>query len=384
MSSISEAPTDEGGNGELDPGLGDGKLMEAAMPLLPPDAPLEALGVVDDLRFDRHDAAGPHPERPERLEAARAGLDHAIPRSARVSIPTRPAAPDELGAVHHSDYLATLERTLVGRGRLDEDTYFGPGTREAAWHAAGGAIALAEALMRGPLRRGVALVRPPGHHAVPSHAMGFCLLNNVAVAARAAQRAGARRVAIVDWDVHHGNGTQEAFEDDPDVLFVSLHQWPLYPGTGRALDVGRGAGAGRTCNLALPSGSGDEVYGEAFRRVVLPLLRAHAPDVILVSAGFDAHARDPLAGMELHEAAYAAMATALVREAEALGHGRVGFLLEGGYDLVALEASVAMTALAARGQLAPDLPRGSIPAAAKAAIDDTQRALEAALGRPLR
>jgi acetoin utilization deacetylase AcuC-like enzyme len=345
---------------------------------------LETLAIVDDRRFDAHRADGAHPERPERLEAARAGLHRVVARERLITIDTRAARPDELASIHGEAYLRELDAALAaGRGHLDEDTYFAPATREAAWHAAGGAVELARALVDGRARRGFALLRPPGHHAEPDRAMGFCLLNNVAVAARAAQQAGARRVAIVDWDVHHGNGTQGAFEDDPDVLFVSLHQWPLYPGTGSPREVGRGAGAGRTCNLALPSGSGDEVYGEAFRRVVLPLLRAHAPDIVLVSAGFDAHTRDPLAAMELGEHAYGAMASALVREAEALGHGRVGFLLEGGYDLVALEASVAATARAALGETDLDLPEGRVPDAARDSIEATRRAVEAALGVPL-
>ncbi|HEY8431522.1 MAG TPA: histone deacetylase [Sandaracinaceae bacterium] len=343
----------------------------------------ETLAVVDDRRFDGHRPRGAHPERPERLEAARAGLARAAPADRVVSIAARPARAGELEAIHRGEYVAELERILAGGfGYVDPDTYCSPETREAAWHAAGGAVALAEALVAGRARRGFALLRPPGHHAEADRAMGFCLLNNVAIAARAAQRAGAAKVAIVDWDVHHGNGTQHAFEDDPNVLFVSLHQWPLYPGTGGPHEVGTGAGRGRTCNLALPPGGGDEVYAEAFRRVVLPLLRWHEPDLILVSAGYDAHRRDPLASMNLSDAAYGAMASALVETAEALGHGRVGFLLEGGYDLHALEASVAETARAALGARTP-LPEGRVPAQWKTAIEVTRAALEDAIGAPL-
>ncbi len=341
------------------------------------------LAVVDDARFDRHRARGEHPERPERLDAARSGLRAAVDADAQLTIATREVTEDELAAVHQAAYVHDLERAIeTGAGHLDADTYYSPATREAAWHAAGGAVELTRALMDGRARRGVALLRPPGHHAEPDRAMGFCLLNNVAVAARAAQRSGATRVAIIDWDVHHGNGTQHAFEHDPDVLFVSLHQWPLYPGTGAPNEIGRGEGAGSTCNLALPPSSGDEVYGEAFRKVVLPMVRRHRPDIILVSAGFDAHARDPLASMQLSDLAYGAMATALVREAEALGHGRVGFLLEGGYDLAALEASVAATARAALGART-ELPEGSIPEVARTAIDVTRSALESTLGTAL-
>jgi acetoin utilization deacetylase AcuC-like enzyme len=343
----------------------------------------EPLALVDDPRFEGHHARGPHPERPERLDAARSGVRAATSGARIAKLEARPATDAEIVAVHREAYLRTLERALGKTyGQLDADTFYSPDSREAAWLAAGGAAELAHALMDGRARRGVALLRPPGHHAEADRAMGFCLLNNVAIAARAAQASGAKRVAIVDWDVHHGNGTQHSFEDDPDVLFVSLHQWPLYPGTGAAGEIGHGAGLGATCNLALPAASGDEVYGEAFRRVVLPLVRAHAPDLVLVSAGFDAHARDPLASMELSDAAYGAMASSLVEVAESLGHGRVGFVLEGGYDLAALEASVASTVRAALGERV-ELPRGEIPTRAERAIEETKSALEQARGAPL-
>ncbi len=204
--------------------------------------------------------------------------------------------------------------------------------------------------------------------------MGFCLLNNVALAARAAQAAGAKRVAIIDWDVHHGNGTQDIFEEDPDVLFVSLHQWPLYPGTGAPGEIGRGRGAGRTANLAMPPGSGPAEYAHAFRRVVLPLVSSFAPDVVLVSAGYDAHTKDPLASMRLDDASYQAMATSLIDAAERLGHGKVGFVLEGGYDLAALESSVAATTRAALGETL-ELSHERAAAVAVEAVERTARAL---------
>ncbi|MCC6873279.1 MAG: histone deacetylase [Sandaracinaceae bacterium] len=331
----------------------------------------ELLYVVDDDVFDEHVAQAPHPERPERLIAARQGLFAAVPEPLRRPLAARPARPDELAAVHAGTHLEALERALLrGWGHLDADTYHSPATRDAAWRAAGAAAELGRQLVQTDIRRAFALVRPPGHPAEVDRAMGFCLLTNVAIAARAALAAGAERVAIVDWDVHHGNGTQDVFDDDPRVLFVSLHQWPLYPGTGAAEEIGRGEARGRTCNLALPSHSDDEAYADAFARVVLPLVRAHAPDVILVSAGFDAHARDPLGEMHLSSAAYGAMASALAREAEALGHGRVGFLLEGGYDLEALAESVEATARAAIGERV-DLP----PPRPTAAVDRTLAAL---------
>jgi acetoin utilization deacetylase AcuC-like enzyme len=335
------------------------------------------VAIVDDERFDaHHERGGSHPERPERLIAAREGLYAALPEPARHVLPARPALSAELSRVHDARYLQRLSQRLAGGyGQLDADTYFAPGSAEAVHLAAGGAAELANALMSGAApSTGIALLRPPGHHAVPDAAMGFCMVNNVAVAAHAALAQGARKVAIVDFDVHHGNGTQDAFYADPRVLFVSLHQWPFYPGTGAPDEIGEGPGAGFTANLALPAGQGPETYAYAFTRVVLPLLDRFGADLVLVSAGFDAHARDPLAQMELDAATYAGMASALLEHAQRAGHGRVGFLLEGGYDLVALRESVAAVARAARGErtgLSEDAPS----TAGRAAVERTRRAL---------
>jgi acetoin utilization deacetylase AcuC-like enzyme len=334
----------------------------------------DVLTVIDDPSFELHRAPRQHPECPERLAAARAGVAR-LPAGQRRTHAARAATEAELSSVHAAEHVAFLERALDGRhAQLDADTYASPGTRDAMLRAAGAAAELGRILVSGEHTRGFALLRPPGHHAEHDRAMGFCLVNNVAVAARAAQAAGARKVAIVDWDVHHGNGTQDVFERDPSVLFVSLHQWPLYPGTGAPGEVGLGSGRGTTANLALPPGSGPEEYGAAFRDIVVPLVGAFGPDVILVSAGFDAHARDPLASMQLDAATYAAMTGALVRVAESLGHGRVGLVLEGGYDLLGLEESVAASAAALLGPSGP-LPEGRAAPAALTALGHTRAAL---------
>ena len=274
-----------------------------------------------------------HPERAERLRAIEAAL--AAEPSHPVAEP-READPAELARVHDAGY---LQRLLALRGRseeLDPDTYVSAGSVEAALLAAGASVDAARRVLGGEVPSAVAFLRPPGHHAERDGAMGFCLLNNVAVAAAAARAAGAARVAIVDYDVHHGNGTQHIFYDDPAVLYVSTHQYPYYPGTGAAGEIGRGAGEGTTVNLPLPAGMGDAEYLHVFHRVVLPALEAFRPDLLLLSAGFDAHRRDPLGQMNLTTAGYAGLTRLLVAASRRLCGGRMVALLEGGYDLVAL------------------------------------------------
>lgn len=342
---------------------------------------LAPVALVDDARFDAHfDTSGDHPECPERLAAAREGLLAGLGDASIRRLVTREATDDELARVHDPQYIARLRRRLAhGHGQLDPDTYFSPGTREAAWLAAGTTIELAQQLVATPRQRGVALLRPPGHHAVPTSSMGFCLLNNVALAARAALASGLRRVAIVDWDVHHGNGTQDAFYDDPSVLFVSLHQSPFYPGTGAPHEIGQAAGRGFNANIALPAHSGPEVYGAAFRELVLPLLESYAPELVLVSAGFDAHQADPLASMQLDHQTFGALTSALLELVDRKDHpasGRIGFVLEGGYDLYALCDSVRAVAAALQGESLA-LPDGKLHAHERDALEATRHALAA-------
>jgi acetoin utilization deacetylase AcuC-like enzyme len=332
------------------------------------------VGVVDDDSFDLHKSTSYHPERPERLQAARAAL-----RGAGLStwaIAAREATPEELGRVHGGAYLEQLGALAGRRAQLDADTYLAPDSVVAVRRAAGGSVDLVEGMLAGRFKRGVALLRPPGHHARPNQAMGFCLLNNVAVAAAHALAHGASRVAVVDWDVHHGNGTQEMFFSDPRVLYASLHQWPFYPGTGNAPEIGDGEGRGYTVNIPLSQGAHSGDYAAAFDRVLLPVLEAYRPELVLVSAGFDAHRDDPLAAMRLDAAAYGWMTARLLRLAEQTAQGRLALFLEGGYDLAALEASLAAS-LRVLGEVAPGPADPAPPEAVhEAEIKRTKKALE--------
>ena len=242
-----------------------------------------------------------------------------------------------LHLVHPERYVAAIEALCAsGGGFIDADTAAVPDTWEAALRAAGGAAALVDALLGGSARTGVSALRPPGHHAERERAMGFCFFGNVAVAARRATSAhGLSRVLILDWDVHHGNGTEAIFAADSDVLFVSIHEWPLYPGTGPASYSGEGPGEGYTVNLPVPSGTGDPAYRSLVEHVAAPLIEQWEPQLVLVSAGFDAHRDDPLATCTVTEAGFAGMTASLRRACDAVG-APLGLVLEGGYDLGAL------------------------------------------------
>ena len=252
----------------------------------------------------------------------------------------RAATAEQLGRVHDVQYLRRIAETAGRATALDHDTYTSPESYEIALLAAGAAVDGVERVMGGSRRSAVALVRPPGHHAERGRAMGFCLYNNVAVAAAHARAQGAGKVAIVDYDVHHGNGTQHTFEADPHVLYISTHQFPYYPGTGAADEVGRAAGRGFTVNVPLEVGACDEDYQTVFAHIVLPVLRQFEPDLVIVSAGFDAHEHDPLGGMRLTTPAFAAMTLELRAVAEACCRGRIVAAVEGGYDLHAFAASL--------------------------------------------
>jgi acetoin utilization deacetylase AcuC-like enzyme len=300
-----------------------------------------------------HDT-GAHPERVERIVAVERALEERdwLGWEVRESPAVEAGA---LTAVHPQAYVDTVADICAAGGRaLDVDTIVSERSYEAGLHAAGGAVALVDALLGDGPRVGASLHRPPGHHALPARAMGFCLFANVALAARRAiDRWDAERVLIVDWDVHHGNGTNDIFHADPDVLFVSIHESPLYPGTGPASDRGSGAGEGFTVNLPVPAGSGDAVWCSLIEHVAVPLGIEHRPGIVLVSAGYDAHVRDPLAGCQVSREGYAQMAASLRALADDLGVP-LGIVLEGGYDLVALAESVVATLEVVGADAAPD------------------------------
>lgn len=290
----------------------------------------------------------------------------------------RPATTEQLLRVHDLSHIRRIDETAGIATSLDPDTFTSPETVEAARLAAGAVVDAVERVWDGRHARAFALVRPPGHHAERDRAMGFCFFNNVAVGAAHARALGASRVAIVDYDVHHGNGTQHIFEDDPAVLYVSLHQSPFYPGTGDADEIGAGPGRGYTVNLPLAVGAVDEDYHLVFAEMVVPVLRRFAPDLLLISAGFDAHERDPLGGMRLTTAAFGAMTAELRLVAEECCGGRLVAVTEGGYDLRALGESLesAMETLAGERAGSARWPSGSVaPSRGRASVTEARRAL---------
>ncbi len=307
-----------------------------------------------DPLFLAHHLSG-HPESRTRLERVLAELEQTGLLARMTLIPPQPASRELLTAVHSADYvqaLAALARR--GGGHLDPDTYVGPRSYAAAELAAGGVVALVRAVVAGQARNAIALVRPPGHHARRGGGMGFCLLNNVAIAAQAGlTECGLTRILIVDWDVHHGNGTQEIFYGTPQVLFFSTHQYPYYPGSGSVREIGTGAGQGTTVNVPLPAGVGDAGFQRIYADILTPLAERYRPELILVSAGFDAHWDDPLAGLRLSLAGYWQLARTIVGLADRLCDGRLVVTLEGGYNLDVLALAVADLCRALLGDAHP-------------------------------
>lgn len=296
-----------------------------------------------------------HPERPERVEVMRGALQAAGWWDAYPQL--APQAPERelLERVHSRAYLERLRRACERGERLDADTYTQPASWELALQSAGGALAVASAVWEGRARRGFALNRPPGHHATPERGMGFCLLNNVALAAEHLHAsAGAERLAILDFDLHHGNGTQEVFYRRKEVFFASLHQSPLYPMSGALEEIGEGPGRGLNTNFPLPPGSGDTAFLTIVEEILLPLLDRFDPEMILVSYGFDPHWRDPLGHLLLSAGAYGELVRRLCAWADEHCRGRIALFLEGGYDLEAGAACAQTVTAALLGQPWPD------------------------------
>jgi acetoin utilization deacetylase AcuC-like enzyme len=315
------------------------------------------VGLVYDPIYLEHDT-GNHCETAQRLVEIMALLQKRGITEKAVSIPPRPASIDELLAIHSREHIARIERvSLGGGGWLDGDTVTSPSSYDAALYAAGGLIEAVDAVLEDKVESAFGLVRPPGHHATQNQAMGFCLFNNVAIAARHALNK-VDRILIADFDVHHGNGTQDLFYSEPHILYFSTHQYPHYPGTGRVEEIGAGEGEGTTINVPLPGGCGDEEYLRVYNEVLAPSAERFRPDLILVSAGYDTHWADLLSSMLVSTAGFAQITMILKRLADELCKGRLVFTLEGGYDLAAISQSVRATIEVLLGETEIDDPLG--------------------------
>lgn len=287
-----------------------------------------------------HDTGQLHPERPDRLYAIQDTLRNVSRDGVRWQKPT-PATVDQIERIHTAEHVNQIESFRGRSGRLDADTPLSEDSVAAAFLAAGAAINAVDVVHNDPTDHAFALVRPPGHHAERGQAMGFCLFNNIAIAAAyATEELGYKRVLVVDWDVHHGNGTHYSFYDRRDVMVFNTHRYPFYPGTGQAKETGVGNGAGYTVNVPLPPGLGDGDYKHAFETVLEPIADAYEPDLVLVSAGFDSHRLDPLGGMEMTSEGFGGLCTMVQRIANKHADGRLALILEGGYSLEGLSGSV--------------------------------------------
>lgn len=321
-----------------------------------------AVGYVYHPVYLKHDTGG-HVENARRLEAIIAHLEQTGLKSQLTLIEPRAASVEEIALVHRREYIKEIEETAQrGGGWLDPDTVMSAGSYEAALYAAGGVIRAVEAVMAGEVANAFALVRPPGHHATPQRAMGFCLFNNIAIAARyALARYKLERILIIDFDVHHGNGTQEAFYDNPQVMYISTHEYPFYPGTGSIEEIGSGAAEGTVINIPLSAGCGDSEYLKVFEQIIAPAAKRFKPQLIMVSAGSDLHWADPLALMEVSVGGFGQMVGIIKGLADELCDGRLVFTLEGGYNLNALAASVKATFDVLLGNTNIDDPLGESP-----------------------
>jgi len=302
------------------------------------------VGFVYDPVYLKHDT-GQHVENARRLEAIVSHLEQTGLKQQLTHIKPRSATVEELSLVHHKQYISHIQDTAQrGGGWLDADTVMSASSYEAAIYAAGGVIRATETVMDGEVASAFALVRPPGHHATSQRAMGFCLFNNLAIAAKyALARYKLERILIIDFDVHHGNGTQATFYDNPQVLYASTHQYPHYPGTGSIEETGSGTAKGTTVNIPLPSGCGDAEYQQVFEQIMVPVAKRFRPQLILVSAGYDPHWADELALMQVSATGFAQVAKIIKELADELCNGRLVLSLEGGYNLTALAASVKAT-----------------------------------------